>query len=462
MEFREEKDGLGILNIPKDAYYGIHTLRSLQNFKISREKWNPKLLNAIVQLKKACATANHELKHLSDEKLKYIHQACSDILSGKHHDQLNLDIYQAGSGTSTNMNVNEVISNRAIEISGGIKGDKSIDPHDDVNKGQSTNNVIPSAIRVASILLIQDLIEQLTHLRNTLKEKAEEFKSILKSGRTHLQDAVPITLGSSFNAFATTISKHIQRIKDSQKYLKELGIGGTAVGTGLNTSPKFRALILEALNNDLNYDFTVTEDGIEATQYLTDIASLSSILKLLAIDMNKMSSDLRLLSSGPITGLNEISLPSLEPGSSIMPGKINPSMLEATSMVCFKVLGNDTSISYSCSAGTLELNTHMPLIGNCIIESLEILTNISKSLADKCIAGIKANEEQCRYNFEQSMALATVLNPHIGYDKATELVKERLATKKSLKQLVLEKGYLTEQQLNEILDPEKLTKPNLD
>ncbi len=460
--FRIEKDSFGELNVPADAYYGVHTVRSLQNFQISTLRWHKELIVAIAQLKAACCSANEELELLENKKADAIRQACAEIIDGKFSEQFPLDIFQAGSGTSTNMNVNEVIANRAVEILGGAKGSKGmVHPNDDVNKGQSTNNIIPSAIRVACCTMLPQLIAKLTSVKDELAHKAEEFSNILKSARTHLQDAVPIRLGQEFGAYATALGKHIERLEETKKFLYELGVGGNAVGTGINTPPEFRAAIIKQLNELTNMDFKVTRDGIESTQFLTDIAALSSLLKLIAIDLNKISGDLRLMSSGPKTGLHEIMLPAVEPGSSIMPGKINPSIAEAVTMACFRVMGNDTAISVACTSGTLDLNTTMPLIGYCIIESLEILTNAASTFAEKCIAGITADKEQCRYYVEHSMALATAFNPHLGYDKVAELVKESLASGTPIQQLAIQNGYFTKEQADTILNPRNLTRPNL-
>src|SRR3989344_1964051 len=444
---RIEKDSFGELEVPADAYFGVHTVRSQQNFRISRLRWHPELIKSIAILKKACAQANVELKILDAHKADAIIQACNEIISGKFSDQFPLDIFQAGSGTSTNMNVNEVIANRALEILGKERGSREIHPNDDV----------PSAIRVASVTMLDDLIRNLELLKTSFSKKSEEFKDVLKSAKTHLQDAVPITLGQEFNAYATALGKHLQRLEETKKYLRVLGIGGNAVGTGLNTHPTFRKLIIK----HLGHNFEMSKDAIESTQFLTDIAALSSILKLAAIDINKIANDLRLLSSGPNTGLKEINLPPVEPGSSIMPGKINPSIAEAVNMACHQVIGNDTTITISCASGNLDLNTHMPIIGHNILESIELLSNAAKTFAEKCVSGITVNRDKCSFYVENSMALATALNPHIGYDKAAAVVKESLQTGKTIKELVLEKGYLDKKKLDEVLNPKNLTRPNL-
>ncbi|MBI2549098.1 aspartate ammonia-lyase [Candidatus Woesearchaeota archaeon] len=469
MTFRTEKDSLGELSVPADAYFGIHTQRSLQNFPISGKPWHPKLISAIVQLKLACAQANHELGLLSAEKTTAMVQACHEINEGKFADQFPVDIFQAGSGTSTNMNVNEVIANRANELRGSNKGLKSpVHPHDDVNKGQSTNNVIPSAIRITALDLVNDLLDGLTQLKKELEKKASAFVRVGKAGRTHLQDAVPITLGQEFTAYATAIQKHIERLKQTKTFLCELGIGGNAVGTGINTYPEFRATIIRYLNaspeqskQKVTEEYKVTSDGIESTQFLTDLAALSGLLNNLAIDLNKIANDLRLMASGPTTGFNEITLPAVEPGSSIMPGKINPSIPEAMNMVCYRVMGNNVTITMAATAGNLELNTHMPLIGNTLLESLEILTNAVRIFTNKCIIGITVNKEQCAWYFEHSLAVGTAFNPYLGYDLVAALVKEARRTGIPLKDLVVEKNLLNKEKVAAILDPESLTRPNL-
>lgn len=459
--FRKEKDSLGTREVPSNAYYGIHTQRSIENFNLSGTKIPKELIYSIVKLKKACAAANVELKILDRKKAGAITKACNEILRGNLDSEFPIDVYQAGSGTSTNMNVNEVIANRASVILGKRKGSKYVHPNDDVNKGQSTNNVFPSAIRVGSTEEAVLLLENLRELIKSLKKKGNEFSRTVKAGRTHLQDAVPITLGQEFHAYAHALEKNHERIKDSLKYVKRLGIGGSAVGTGINTKASFRNKIIKNLNKNSKQKYSVADNGVEATQFLTDVAALSSNVKNLAVDLNKICNDLRLLSSGPKTGFNEINLPAVEPGSSIMPGKINPSICEATNMACIRVMGNDTSITIACAAGQLELNTHMPLIGVSVLKSLELMKNSCEMLNKKCVRGITVNKEQTNWYVENSAALGTALNPIIGYDKVSALVKESLKTGKGIKELVLEKKLLTEKQVKKYLNPKNLTKPNL-
>ena len=512
-----EGDSFGEISVPDDVLYGAHTQRSVENFKISSHKISHEMIKSIASIKKACAKANNRLKLLDNKKAVSIVKACDFIVKGirdenmdffiennekalkkdnktsigkilktnndekifeknnktnigktiKKGNELNnektkiiknfpIDIFQAGSGTSTNMNVNEVIANIASKIS-----DEKIHPNDHVNMGQSTNNVFPTAIRISSLALAIGLLMEVKSIEKTFLKKSNEFKTILKAGRTHLQDAVPMTLGQEFHAYATALGKDRTRIEDSLKYLRIVGIGGNAIGTGINTHPRFRFLIVENLNKELKLNLEVTKDGIETTQFLTDIANLSSSLKMLAIDLNKICNDLRLLSSGPKTGFKEINLPAVEPGSSIMPGKINPSILEAVNMVSMQAIGNDTTITMAASQGNLELNTFMPIISHNIIESLEILKSGIKTMNEKCIQGITANREICTYYVENSASLATALNPHLGYDLTASLVKEALKTNKTIKQLIIEKKILSKEKVEKILNPSNLTKPNL-
>lgn len=458
--FRTESDSLGEKKIPEIVYYGINTARSLENFNFSDLTFPSDFIKAVCYIKIACAKANIYLGYLDNKKGEAILKACSEIISGKFSDQFKIDIFQAGSGTSTNMNVNEVIANRADELLGKDKGSRYVHPNDDVNKGQSTNDVFPSAIRIACVLKIPKLLKSLQDLEKTLKVKAVEFKEVIKSGRTHLQDAVPITLGQEFLAYSSAIKKDIERFGKLEK-ISLLPIGGNAIGTGLNTNPKFRNMVIGHLNKITTNKFLAAENGIEAVQFMTDFVELSSILRLITIDLNKIANDLRLMSSGPKTGFNEIILPAIGEGSSIMPGKINPFICEAVNMACFKVIGNDTTISLCAQSGELELNVKMPLLAYSLLESIELLINTVKTFDEKCINGIKANIETCRRNFENSPSLATVLNPYLGYDKSASLVKESLKTGKTIRQLALEKRLLTKEKLDKILDPKKLTGPNL-
>lgn len=479
MKFRIEKDSLGERKVPMNVYYGIHTLRSIENFPISGIVMHQELIKVIIYLKISCAKANINLKVIDKGKGKAIIDACKEILknSEKYKEFFPIDVFQAGSGTSLNMNVNEVIANQATEILNKEKKDGkkytiSIHPNDDVNKGQSTNDIMPSAIKISAYLMSANLIDTLQNLSIALFDKGNEFKDILKSGRTHLQDAVPMTLGQEFMAYSWAIEKDIERLDSARMFLKELAIGGNAVGTGINTSPKFREIVIRNLNEmvskmlndeskELSNRFEPAENGIESIQFLTDIANFSSALKMTAIDLNKISNDLILLNSGPYTGLSEIFLPAVEPGSSIMPGKINPSICEAINQVCFKVMGNDLTITNSCAAGQLELNTYMPIITYSLIESIKILTNAISVFTEKAIKGIKANEERCKFYAEHSLSLITALNPILGYDKCAEIAKEARKTNKGIKETIIEKGYLSKDEVEKFLNVKFLAMQNL-
>jgi len=458
---RVEKDSLGEKEVPVDAYYGVHTVRSLENFHISQKRFQPEWISAIALLKHACADANLGLGLLDRENADAIKEACDEVIAGRFSGQFPLDIFQAGSGTSTNMNVNEVIANRASELLSGSRAKRVVHPNDHVNMGQSTNDIIPSSIRVASVLLLPSLLDSLQSLEGSLSKKSVEFSDVIKSGRTHLQDAVPIALGQEFGAYAAAISKARLRLELASDFLLALSIGGNAVGTGINTRPEFRSLVLRHLNKRTGKPFRQPSSGIEATQFMTDLAGMSFALVCLSIDIGKIANDLRLLSSGPKTGLGEIFLPPVEPGSSIMPGKVNPSICEAVNMACMQAQGNGLAVSNAAAAGQLELNTHMPVIGYNLLEAMGTLAGAVRALDHKCVQGIAANRERCAWYFENSMALATVLNPYIGYDNAASLVKESLRAGKTLKQLVLEKKIMPKEELERLLDPKSLTSPNL-
>ncbi len=449
---RIEKDSLGEKPIADDVWFGIHTTRSLENFNAAGEVVPMAIVHAIVRLKAACAAANERLGLLDTRRAEAIRKACTAILAGGYDDQFPIDIFQAGSGTSTQMNVNEVIANLAAVELGGKPGDRqTVHPNDHVNKGQSTNNVFPSAIRLAVVDLSRQLVSAVDSLQASLTQKSVQFARIAKSGRTHLQDAVPITLGQEFGAYARALGKAKSRIDAAVEPLLELGIGGNAVGTGINTKPAFRATIVQVLNEAAETRFTIADNGIEITQFMTDMGQMSAALKLLALDLLKITNDLRLMASGPNTGIGEIRLPAVEPGSSIMPGKVNPSICEAVNMACIQVVGYDAAVAMACGLGQLELNTHMPLIGADLVKAVGILTRACRSLDEKCVQGIVADETRCRSHFESSAGLATLLNPAIGYDRVAALVKEGLRDNKNLKTLVLEHGLMNEAQLDTLL-----------
>lgn len=449
---RIEKDTLGWKELPDELYYGIQTARALENFPISGLKAHPKFVEATVLIKKAAALANIVLGELDPKLGNAIVQAADEVLSGKFRDQLVVDVFQAGAGTSHNMNVNEVLTNRAIEILGGNKGDYSmVHPNDHVNMAQSTNDVFPTAMRLATLTLLGELLPELEALEKAFQKKAEEFVHILKAGRTHMQDAVPISLGQEFRAYSTALRKSLKRIETASNSLKELGIGGTAVGTGINTHPLYRKEVIARLRELTGLDVYGTDDLVETTQSMAPFAEISGSLKELALELIRIANDLRLLSSGPKTGFAEITLPAVQPGSSIMPGKVNPVMAEVLNMVAFQVLGNDLTISLACQAGQLELNVMMPVIIYNVLQSIDILKNVVKVFRERCVEGIRANEEKCRQYLEQSIGLATILNRYIGYEAAAQVAKESLEKGKSIREIVLERNILTQEEWDKIL-----------
>ncbi|MEM8504708.1 MAG: aspartate ammonia-lyase [Cyanobacteria bacterium P01_D01_bin.1] len=458
-EARIEKDSMGELEIPERAYYGIQTLRAVQNFPISGLKPLPAYVDGCLLIKKAAAIANKELGCIPANIGDAIVQATDEILRGDLRDQFVVDIYQAGAGTSHHMNVNEVLSNRALEILGDAKGNYDrVSPNDHVNYGQSTNDVIPTAIRVGGILALEhSLYPALEEVIATVRAKAAEFQDVVRSGRTHMQDAVPVRLGENFRAWEYILSGHQQRIRTAAAELATIGLGGSATGTGLNTHPKYRFRVAEILSEYLQQPVTSAPHLMAAMQSMAPFVAVSSSLRNLAQDLVKISHDLRLLDSGPKTGLKEIQLPPVQPGSSIMPGKYNPVMAEMTSMVCFQVMGYDSAITLAAQAGQLELNVMMPLIAYDLIHSIEILGNTVEALDKKCLQGVTVFPERCMGYAEGSLALVTALNTHIGYLNAAAIAKESLETGKPLRQLVLENKLMDETTLNEVLDLQKMS-----
>ncbi len=458
-QFRIERDSMGERQISSSVYYGIQTLRAVENFPISGIKPLPTYVDACVLIKKATAIANGELGCIPEEISQAIAQAADEVLAGNFRDQFVVDIYQAGAGTSHHMNVNEVLANRALEILGDEKGNyKRVSPNDHVNYGQSTNDVIPTAIRIGGLLaLARTLYPALTNAIAALEQKAEEFKDIVKSGRTHMQDAVPVRLGESFRAWSQILTQHLNRIKTADGDLTQLGLGGSAAGTGLNTHPHYRFRVAELLSELINQPLQPAPHLMAAMQSMAPFVNVSSSLRNLAQDCVKISHDLRLMDSGPKTGLKEIQLPPVQPGSSIMPGKYNPVMAEMTSMVCFQVMGYDGAIVLAAQAGQLELNVMMPLIAYNLIHSIEILGNTLEALTERCIQGIQANSDRCLAYAEGSLALVTALNPHIGYLNAAAVAKESLETGKSLRQIVLERGMISAEELAKVLDLQEMS-----
>ena len=441
---RIENDSLGSRNVPAAALYGAQTSRSLENFRLSGTPLPIEIIHGMALLKLACARANAKLGLLPAKKEQAIVNACHAVLSGAHDREFPVDLYQAGSGTSSHMNLNEVLANLANEALGSKRGAKTpVHPNDDVNMGQSTNNTFPSGAKIAVLGQATLLVDALGALEKVLRAKAHEFAGILKAGRTHLQDAVPVTLGQEFAAYARAIALAAARIREAAGRLQELGAGGNAIGTGINTKPAFRAEIVKFLNAETGGAFHPAEDGLHLTQFMTDFAHVSAAFRSCALDLQQIGNNLRLLASGPHTGFGEIRLPALEPGSSIMPGKINPSICEAVNMVCLQVQGLDHAVALACGAGQLELNTYMPLIGANTLQAAKLLSAAARALAEKCIAGIEADAAACRRHFERSAGLATLLSPRLGYDRVAALVKEGLAANQTLKELVLEKKLLT-------------------
>ncbi len=462
MGFRIEKDSLGEVRVPADAYWGSQAERSRNLFQISGLREHPKMIEAFILLKKACTVANTELGLLDKKLGDAIVQAADEILAGKFADQFPIDVFHMGAGTSLNMNCNEVLANRAEEILGGAKGEyKLVNPNDHPNYGQSTNDTFPAAMRIMSRVMLSDLFRAVDVLSSALAEKGREFDSILKSARTHLQDAVPIRLGQEFTAYAVAVTKSRRWLEHAAYELEELGIGGSAAGTGLNTHPKYRFRVVELLREYTGIPFRPAEDLREAMQSTLAMSALASGLRELCLELTRISNDLRILCSGPLTGLAEIVLPPVQPGSSIMPGKINPSMAENLNIVLFQVLGQCQTLDYSVQAGQLELNVMMPGMAFSAQFSLQILTNTLDTFTENCVRGIEADRERCAYYAETSPSLATALNVFIGYKQAAEVVKTALAEKKTIPQVVRERGLLDEETLKKALDPALLTEPGI-
>ena len=459
---REEEDLIGTKELADDAYYGIHTARAQENFSLTGRKVNKHLIKAIVEVKKAAAVVNYEIDSLAEEKKEAIVQACDEIIAGSLEDEFELDALQGGAGTSTNMMVNEIIANRGIEILGGKKGNyKLLHPNQDVNLGQSTNDVYPTALKLASLRLLVPLTEEVADLQEALQEKENEFANILKLGRTQLQDAVPITLGQEFSAYAEAVSRDRWRLYKVSERLKKVNLGGTAVGTGLNAEPKFIFKVVKELRRNTNVSLAHAENMIDNTQNLDVFVEVSGLLKSLGVNLNKIANDLRLLSSGPKGGIGEIELPQVQPGSSIMPGKINPVVPEAVNQINFLVTSNDQAITLAAQSGQLELNAMLPLLADKFLESLEVLTHGVKMFREKCIKGIKAKEKRCRELLDDSLGLLTALNPYLGYKLTTEIATEVLNTDKGVKEAVLEREIFTKKELEEILQPQEMTQPGI-
>jgi aspartate ammonia-lyase len=457
---RKEQDSLGTFSVPATAYYGVQTARAVENYPISGMRAHPLLIRAIAMVKLAAAEANREVGTVNARRADAIVQAAREVIDGRWNDEFVVDVFQAGAGVSFHMNANEVIANRANEILGGKLGEYAeVHPNDHVNYGQSTNDVFPTAMRVAALLALETLYPELDTLAAAFAQKGAEFDGIMKAGRTHMQDAVPIRLGQEFAAYGIAIRKASEALRPAAHALRELGLGGTAVGTGLNTHPDYRVKAVANLARISGQPLIPADDLRWAMQSHACMSQVSAALRNLALEVIRISNDLRLLSSGPNTGFNEIHLPSLQPGSSIMPGKINPVMAELAAMVSFQVIGNDTAVALAVQAGQLELNVMMPAMAYNVLQSITILANTLHQFTHHCVTGITANTEKCRQYAESTIALATALNPYIGYAKAAELVKESVATGESIVALARKKNLLTEEQIAEILDPRKMTGP---
>ena len=459
-KFRAEHDSLGSVRVPASVYWGAETARAIQNYPISGLRFHPAFVWATAAIKKAAAQANMALKRLNPRIARAIIRASDEVMAGKFKDQFVVDVFQSGAGVSQHMNTNEVIANRALELLKYRKGDHSkLHSHDHVNMGQSTNDVMPAALRISTIKVLHEFYPILNSLEQALSAKAREFGRIVKAGRTHMQDAAPVTLGQEFSGYARVIRKRTERIQSAEQNLHELGIGGSAVGTGLNTTLAYRRKLVQNLNRITRFNLKSGANLFELMQSTADFSSVSGELKTLALALIQMCNDLRLLGSGPKTGFHEIILPVRQPGSSIMPGKINPVMPEALTITCFQVVGNDLAVSMATQAGQLELNVMIPTVIHNLLQSVEILKNGVDLFTRLCVRGIKANKEQCREYAEGSFGIAAALNPHIGYNRAAEVVKESIGTGKTIREIVLARKLLPESKLRQILSPAKLTQP---
>ncbi|TDX51783.1 aspartate ammonia-lyase [Orenia marismortui] len=459
---RQEEDLLGAIELDDTAYYGINTLRAVKNFNLTGRRVNIELIKAIVQIKQAAIITNYGIDNISEDKKEVILKACQEIFTGKFDGEFILDALQGGAGTSTNMMVNEVIANRAIELLGGQKGDYSIiHPNEDVNASQSTNDVYPTAVRIAALKLLIPLSEEVAKLQEELQVKEREFANYLKLGRTQLQDAVPITLGQEFSAYAETISRDRWRLFKVAERLKQVNLGGTAVGTGLNAPRKYIFKVVKELRNITGLNLAHAENMIDNTQNLDVFVEVSGLLKALAVNLNKIANDLRLLSSGPRGGIAEIKLPKVQVGSSIMPGKVNPVIPEAINQLAFLVISNDQAITLAAQSGQLELNVMIPLLADKLLESLTVLKRGVKIFRERCIEGIEANKERCEELLEDSLGLLTALNPYLGYKLTTEIAKDVLNKGKKVRESILDRGIFSEEELNQILRPSQMTHPGI-
>ncbi|UCF20069.1 MAG: class II fumarate hydratase [Gemmatimonadota bacterium] len=457
-EYRIERDTLGEMKVPADALYGAQTQRAVENFPVSGLRFPRRFINALGAIKMTAAEVNMALKVVDDRRGKAIEQAAREVMDGSLDEQFVVDIFQTGSGTSTNMNANEVIANRATLILGGKIGSKEVHPNDHVNQGQSSNDVIPTASHVAACTaIVEDLLPALRKLQGALEAKAREFADVVKTGRTHLQDATPITLGQEFSGYASQVEHGIKRVENALPHLRELAIGGTAVGTGLNAHPEFASRVCSGLSKIFEQPFVEAPNHFEAQAARDALVEASGALRTVAVSLSKIANDIRWLATGPRCGLGEISIPATQPGSSIMPGKVNPVIPESVRQVCAQVMGNDTTIMVSGNADNFELAVMIPVMTYNLLQSVELLANVGHIFVDRCISEIAADREKCRAYAERSPALATALAPILGYDKAAEIAKQALVKNKTIRELVVEEGLMDAGEADKVLDPAKQT-----
>ncbi len=460
MGTRSERDSLGERAVPAEAYFGVQTVRAVENFPISGLRAHPALIVSTAQVKLAAAQANVALGRLSPTIGNAIAAAAREVTNGRWHDQFVVDVYQAGAGTSHNMNANEVLANRALELLGEARGRYAVvHPNDHVNMAQSTNDVFPTAMRLAALARSHSLLQALDGLESALHERARLLDGVVKAGRTHLQDATPIRLGQEFGGYATAVAAHQTAIGETRQALRSIGLGGTAVGTGMNSHPDYRRLVTARLADVTGEPLVAAPDPFDAMQSMRPFAAVSGALRTLCLDLIRICNDIRLLASGPRTGLAEISLPAVQPGSSIMPGKVNPVMAEMLTMVCFQVVGHDVTIAMAAQAGQLELNVMMPVIGHALLQSLDILAHGIAAFTSRCVAGIQADTERCRRYAEETMALVTALSPRIGYERAAALAGEVWRSGRTVREVAVAQGILTPAELSDLLDPRRLTEP---
>ena len=460
--YRMEKDSIGVKDVPENVYYGVHSLRAAENFHITGLYMHPEIIRSLAYIKKASAITNCEVGTLDKSIAEAICKACDEVIAGKFQHDFIVDPIQGGAGTSLNMNANEVIANRAIELLGGQKGDYSIvNPNDHVNCGQSTNDVIPTAGKMTSLRLLENLKKELKRLHEAFCEKAREFDHVIKMGRTQMQDAVPIRLGQEFQAYSVAIMRDINRMDKAMDEMRTLNMGGTAIGTGINADKGYLKRIVPNLSEISGMDFVQAFDLIDSTQSLDPFVAVSGAIKACAVTLSKIANDLRLMSSGPRAGFGEINLPARQNGSSIMPGKVNPVIPEVVNQVAFNIIGNDMTITMAAEAGQLELNAFEPIVFYCLFQSIDTLAYAVETFVDNCVKGITANEERCRYLVENSIGVITAICPYVGYQKAADIAKAALQTGSSIRELILKEHLLTEEELNKILDPVNMTEPGI-